>query len=43
MGCGELLARPVGIEDAQGDRLDAPQRANGAHVRLGGELADGVG
>ncbi len=39
---GQGLARPVGVEHAQGHGLNPPQRADGAHVILGGEFAHGV-
>ena len=37
------LAGAIGVENAQGDRLDAPQLADGADVILGGQLAHRVG
>jgi len=42
MRWAQLLAWAIGIEDAQDHRLDAPQRADGVDVVLGGQLADGI-
>ena len=40
---GHPLTGAVGVEDAQADRFDIPQRADGANIMLGGQFGYRVG